>query len=134
MKHTFVLVALLAALSATSQVFIEPKVGLSSRMNFTGYADIGYRFYNNLQITSTAGYEAGAGTSVGATAGWLPRAIMPYVGYGYFIASKSKMAEGSRFYPIAGIMWKDPDGKGVVDFRYMGDGFHFTMGFRLSKN
>lgn len=133
MKHTFLLVAMLATLSATAQLFVEPKIGMSSRLLYSVNADFGYRFYNDIHVSGTAGYEQIAGTNMGAVIGWQPRALMPFVGYGYFVASSAKMAEGSRAYPIFGLRWKDPDGKGVCDLRYMGDGIHFTMGFRLSK-
>jgi hypothetical protein len=134
MKHTFLMLALLASLSATAQIFFEPKAGMSSRLNFSAVADVGYRFYNNVHIAATGGFEMAAGTSIGATVGWLPNEVMPYAGYGYFIASTSKLAEGSRYYPIAGLLWKDSDGRGVCDLRYMGDAFLFTMGVRLGKN
>ena len=131
-KH--ILTALMAIVFSISnaQYFTDIKAGLSSRLMPTGYVDMGLKSLD-FSAAITTGFEAAMGANAGAIVGWQPRAIKLYAGYGFFKATNKNLAEGSRPYPIAGFQWKDPWGRGLLDFRYMGDAFHVGFGVTLGN-
>ncbi len=133
MKHTLLFACFLAfGAAASAQSFIDIKAGLSTRFMPTGYVDAGIRSFD-FSAAITTGFEAAMGANAGAIIGWQPRAVKVYAGYGWFAATNSKLAEGSRAYPIMGFQWKEPWGRGSVDIRYMGDAFHVCFGVTLGK-
>lgn len=108
------------------------QLGMTSRLSPTFIADAGIQ-YGSVFAMATGGHELGMGSNAGAIAGGGANALKLYAGYGRFFASNTKLAEGTRNYVIAGLIWCDPRGRGTWDFRYMGDAFHVSFGCRIGN-
>lgn len=133
MKSTLLLITLAAStLSLSAQFYAEPKLGLTSRLMLTAYADAGI-LAGKWNLAATGAIEQGMGKHAGALAGFMPKNVTYYIGYGYYFAQPTKTELVSRPYPIAGIQFVDPYGRAVVDFRYQINAFNLSMGVRLGR-
>jgi hypothetical protein len=133
MKSTLVIIITLAiSLQLSAQFYAEPKIGMTTRLTFTAYADAGIRS-GPLHLAATAAVEQRMGTHTGALIGYMPRDVMFYGGYGYYFANPANKELVSKTYPIAGIQYNDPYGRAVIDFRYQINAFVIAMGVRIGR-
>ena len=126
-------IAILLPLMSVGQNFAEFHIGATSRLGITGYGNIGRVFLNRPDsgplLAATAGYELGMGFNAGAYAGWQWYGISFYGGATHFASTNSKLVEGSRIYPMAGVQFKWDNI--TFDTRYMGDAIHLAAGVRF---